>query len=80
MDSAAAEPQILSREKPVEMNPRPAVLSPGTVLVFNNEQALIKKIRPVYQEETHNERNGSSSPKWKFPIITIFTSEELVTI
>ena len=81
MDSAAAEPQILSREKTVEINPQPAVLSPGTVLTFNNEHALIKKTaRPAYQEETANERSGTSSPKWKFPIIMIFTSEELVTI
>ena len=80
VSSAAVEPQIRGREKAMEKNPQPAVLSPGTVLVFNNEQALIKKTRPAYQEETHNERSGTNSPKWKFPIIMIFTSEELITI
>lgn len=77
---AAVDPQIRSRERAMEKNPQPAVLSPGTVLVFNNGQALLKKTRPAYQEETHNERNGTNSPKWKFPIIVIFTSEELATI
>ena len=79
MVPAAAEPQIPGRET-MEKNPlvEPAVLSPGTILVFNNDHALIKKTRPAYQEETRNERNGTSSPKWKFPIIVTFTSEELV--